>query len=285
MGEALWDCLPEGRKIGGAPANFAYHAGQFGFRTLAVSAVGDDHLGSEIKGEFEQIGLDYILETVPYSTGTVQVTLDDKGIPCYEIMENVAWDNIPYSSALEELAKDCGVVCFGSLAQRSQVSRETINRFLDAMPDTDDTYKIFDINLRQHFYSKEIVVNSLHKCNVLKINDEELVAMAEMFGCRTLSQEDVCRKLVDDFGLRMLILTCGTDGSYVFSADEMSFQNTPEVMVADTVGAGDSFTGAFIASILKGMSIPEAHKRAVEVSAYVCTRSGAMPVLPENLLR
>lgn len=285
MGEALWDCLPEGRKIGGAPANFAFHAGQFGFRTLAVSAVGDDHLGSEIKGEFEQIGLDYILETVPYPTGTVQVTLDDKGIPCYEIMENVAWDNIPYSSALEELAKDCGVVCFGSLAQRSQVSRETINRFLDAMPDTDDTYKIFDINLRQHFYSKEIVVNSLHKCNVLKINDEELVAVAEMFGCRTLSQEDVCRKLVDDFGLRMLILTCGTDGSYVFSADEMSFQNTPEVMLADTVGAGDSFTGAFIASILKGMSIPEAHKRAVEVSAYVCTRSGAMPVLPENLLR
>lgn len=285
MGEALWDCLPEGRKIGGAPANFAFHAGQFGFRTLAVSAVGDDHLGSEIKGEFEQIGLDYILETVPYPTGTVQVTLDDKGIPCYEIMENVAWDNIPYSSALEELAKDCGVVCFGSLAQRSQVSRETINRFLDAMPDTDDTYKIFDINLRQHLYSKEIVVNSLHKCNVLKINDEELVAVAEMFGCRTLSQEDVCRKLVDDFGLRMLILTCGTDGSYVFSADEMSFQNTPEVMVADTVGAGDSFTGAFIASILKGMSIPEAHKRAVEVSAYVCTRSGAMPVLPENLLR
>ena len=285
MGEALWDCLPEERKIGGAPANFAFHAGQFGFRTLAVSAVGDDHLGSEIKGEFEQIGLDYILETVPYPTGTVQVTLDDKGIPCYEIMENVAWDNIPYSSALEELAKDCGVVCFGSLAQRSQVSRETINRFLDAMPDTDDTYKIFDINLRQHFYSKEIVVNSLHKCNVLKINDEELVAVAEMFGCRTLSQEDVCRKLVDDFGLRMLILTCGTDGSYVFSADEMSFQNTPEVMVADTVGAGDSFAGAFIASILKGMSIPEAHKRAVEVSAYVCTRSGAMPVLPENLLR
>ena len=285
MGEALWDCLPEGRKIGGAPANFAFHAGQFGFRTLAVSAVGDDHLGSEIKGEFEQIGLDYILETVPYPTGTVQVTLDDKGIPCYEIMENVAWDNIPYSSALEELAKDCGVVCFGSLAQRSQVSRETINRFLDAMPDTDDTYKIFDTNLRQHLYSKEIVVNSLHKCNVLKINDEELVAVAEMFGCRTLSQEDVCRKLVDDFGLRMLILTCGTDGSYVFSADEMSFQNTPEVMVADTVGAGDSFTGAFIASILKGMSIPEAHKRAVEVSAYVCTRSGAMPVLPENLLR
>lgn len=285
MGEALWDCLPEGRKIGGAPANFAYHAGQFGFRTLAVSAVGDDFLGSEIKENFEQIGLDYILETVPYPTGTVQVALDDKGIPCYEIMENVAWDNIPYSSALEELAKDCKAVCFGSLAQRSPVSGDTINRFLDAMPDADDTYKIFDINLRQHFYTKEILVNSFYKCNVLKINDEELAVVSDMFGCQTLSQEDFCRKLLDDYGLRMLILTCGTDGSYVFTADGMSFLNTPEVEVADTVGAGDSFTGAFIASILKGKSISEAHKRAVEVSAYVCTCSGAMPVLPENLLR
>ena len=285
MGEALWDCLPEGRKIGGAPANFAYHAGQFGFRTLAVSAVGDDFLGSEIKENFEQIGLDYILETVPYPTGTVQVALDDKGIPCYEIMENVAWDNIPYSSALEELAKDCKAVCFGSLAQRSPVSGDTINRFLDAMPDADDTYKIFDINLRQHFYTKEILVNSFYKCNVLKINDEELAVVSDMFGYQTLSQEDFCRKLLDDYGLRMLILTCGTDGSYVFTADGMSFLNTPEVEVADTVGAGDSFTGAFIASILKGKSISEAHKRAVEVAAYVCTCSGAMPVLPENLLR
>ena len=285
MGEALWDCLPEGRKIGGAPANFAYHVGQFGFRSLAVSAVGDDQLGREIKEKFDQRGLAYNLETVDYPTGTVQVTLDEKGIPCYEIMENVAWDNIPYSSALEELARNCKAVCFGSLAQRSEVSRATINRFIDAMPDTEDTYKIFDINLRQHFYSKETIENSFAKCNVLKINDEELVVVSEMFGCQGLSQEDACRKLLSDYGFKMLILTCGTEGSYVFSADEMSFQNTPKVVVADTVGAGDSFTGSFIASILKGKTIPEAHKRAVEVSAYVCTQNGAMPVLPENLLQ
>lgn len=283
IGEALWDCLPEGRKIGGAPANFAYHAGQFGFRSLAISAIGDDQLGREIKEKFDQRGLDYRLETVPYPTGTVQVTLDEKGIPCYEIKENVAWDNIPYSSALEELAKNCKAVCFGSLAQRNEVSRETINRFLDAMPDSDDTYKIFDINLRQHFYCKETIENSFGKCNVLKINDEELVVVSEMFGCQGLSQEEACKKLLKDYGFRMLILTCGTDGSYVFSADEVSFQNTPKVEVADTVGAGDSFTGSFIASILRGKTIPEAHKRAVEVSAFVCTQKGAMPVLPEDM--
>lgn len=283
MGEALWDCLPEGRKIGGAPANFAYHVGQFGFESLAVSAIGDDELGREIVEKFNQRNLNFRLETVAYPTGTVQVTLDDKGIPCYEIMENVAWDNIPYSSELESIARDCRAVCFGSLAQRSEVSRRTINRFLDEMPDDEDTYKIFDINLRQHFYCKETVVNSLHKCNVLKINDEELVVVSEMFGFGGLSDEHVCQKLLFDYDLKMVILTCGTNGSYVYTSDNVSFQPTPKVEVADTVGAGDSFTGSFVASILRGKSIPEAHKRAVEVSAFVCTQNGAMPRLPEEL--
>lgn len=284
MGEALWDCLPEGRKIGGAPANFAYHVGQFGFESMAVSAIGDDELGREIVEKFNQRNLNFRLDTVAYPTGTVQVTLDEKGIPCYEIMENVAWDNIPYSAELEEIARDCRAVCFGSLAQRSEVSRNTINRFLDAMPDGEDTYKIFDINLRQHFYCKETVVNSLNKCNVLKINDEELVVVSEMFGMTGLSDEQVCMKILTDYKLRMLILTCGTNGSYVFTADDMSFQPTPKVEVADTVGAGDSFTGSFVASILKGKTIQEAHKRAVEVSAFVCTQNGAMPRLPEELI-
>lgn len=284
MGEALWDCLPEGRKIGGAPANFAYHVGQFGFKSMAVSAIGDDELGREIIEKFDQRNLRYMLEKVDYPTGTVQVTLDDKGIPCYEIMENVAWDNIPYSSELEDIARNCRAVCFGSLAQRNEVSRNTINRFLDAMPDSDDILKVFDINLRQHFYSKETVVNSLNKCNVLKINDEELVVMADMFGYEGMSQAEVCKAVLEAYSLKMLILTCGTEGSYVFTSDEMSFQETPKVEVADTVGAGDSFTGSFIASVLKGMSIPEAHKRAVEVSAFVCTQNGAMPRLPEELI-
>lgn len=280
MGEALWDCLPEGRKIGGAPANFAYHVRQFGFVSLAVSAIGNDPLGKEIIEKFNQRNLNYVMETVDYPTGTVQVTLDDKGIPCYEIKENVAWDNIPYSEHLDEIAHNCRVVCFGSLAQRGEVSRNTINRFLDAMPESDDVYKIFDINLRQHFYSKDIIVNSLNKCNVLKINDEELVVVSDLFGYKDMSQNEACRRILEEYDLKMLILTCGTDGSYVFTSDSVSFQETPKVDVADTVGAGDSFTGSFIASILKGKSISDAHKRAVEVSAYVCTQNGAMPSLP-----
>lgn len=284
MGEALWDCLPEGRKIGGAPANFAYHAGQFGFRSLAVSAVGDDELGAEIVEKFKQRNLGHLLETVDYPTGTVQVTLDEKGIPCYEILEGVAWDNIPYSDRLDEIARNCRVVCFGSLAQRNKVSRDTINRFIDAMPESEDSLKVFDINLRQHFYSEEVIVESLKKCNILKINDEELVVVSRMFGYPELSQTEACRRILETYGLKMLILTCGTDGSHVFTSEETSFQPTPKVEVADTVGAGDSFTGAFIASILGGKSVSEAHKRAVEVSAYVCTQNGAMPVLPAELL-
>lgn len=283
MGEALWDCLPEGRKIGGAPANFAYHVSQFGFTSLAVSAIGNDELGKEIIEKFNQRKLNYVLETVNFPTGTVQVTLDDKGIPCYEIKENVAWDNIPYSDHLDEIAHNCVAVCFGSLAQRGETSRTTINRFLDVMPMSDDVYKIFDINLRQHFYSREVIVNSLNKCNVLKINDEELVVVSELFGFKGDSQEDACRRILKDYDLKMVILTCGTDGSYVFTSDSVSFQETPKVEVADTVGAGDSFTAAFISSLLLGKSINDAHKRAVDVSAYVCTQNGAMPVLPDSL--
>lgn len=283
MGEALWDCLPDGRKIGGAPANFAYHVKQFGFKSLAISAIGKDELGAEIVEKFNQRNLEHLLETVDYPTGTVQVTLDQKGIPCYEICEDVAWDNIPYTDRLDEIAHNCQVVCFGSLAQRNPVSRETINRFIDSMPLAEDTLKVFDINLRQHFYTEETIVNSLNKCNVLKINDEELVIVSRMFGYPELSQSDACRRILETYGLKMLILTCGTDGSYVFTSDETSFQPTPKVQVADTVGAGDSFTGSFIASILKGKTIPEAHRRAVEVSAYVCTQNGAMPVLPAQL--
>lgn len=284
IGEALWDCLPEGRKIGGAPANFAFHAGQFGFQSLAVSAIGNDELGDEILEELNQRNLCHLLERVDFPTGTVQVALDEKGIPCYEILEGVAWDNIPYSEKLDEIARNCQVVCFGSLAQRNEVTRETINRFLDAMPESEDSFKVFDINLRQNFYDEEIITSSLKKCNVLKLNDEELVIVSRMFGYPELSQSEACRRILDAYGLRMLILTCGTDGSYVFTAGETSFHPTPKVEVADTVGAGDSFTGSFIASILKGKSILEAHRRAVEVSAYVCTQNGAMPILPDVLL-
>lgn len=283
MGEALWDMLPEGRKLGGAPANFAYHVSQFGLDSRVVSAVGDDELGNEILANFAEKQLDCQIEKVAYPTGTVQVTLDEKGVPCYEIKEGVAWDNIPYTPALENLAKQTHAVCFGSLAQRNAVSRETINRFIDQMPEDENVLKIFDINLRQHFYSKELIEASLKKSNVLKINDEELVVVGEMFSFADIDFQDKCWILLAKYNLKMLILTCGTEGSYVFTPGEVSFLETPQVQVADTVGAGDSFTGAFVAAILSGKTVKDAHRLAVDVSAFVCTQNGAMPELAEEL--
>ena len=283
MGEALWDVLPEGKKIGGAPANFAYHVSQFGFDSRVVSAVGNDALGDEILEVFKEKQLKHQLQVVNYPTGTVQVTLDSAGIPLYEIKEGVAWDNIPFTDDLKRLALSTRAFCFGSLAQRNEVSRTSINRFLDTMPDGDGQLKIFDINLRQGFYTKEIIRESCRRCNVLKINDEELVAISRMFGYPGIDLQDKCWILLAKYNLKMLILTCGTNGSYVFTPGVVSFQETPRVPVADTVGAGDSFTAAFCASLLKGKSVPEAHKLAVEVSAYVCTQSGAMPELPQVL--
>lgn len=283
MGEALWDVLPEGKKIGGAPANFAYHVSQFGLPACVVSAVGDDALGHEIIENFTSKGLNHLIETVPYPTGTVQVEIDQAGVPQYEIKENVAWDNIPLTPRLEALARNTKAVCFGSLAQRNVVSRNTINSFLDAMPQTEDTLVVFDVNLRQGFYNKEILCDSMKRCNILKINDEELVTVSRMFGYPGIDLQDKCWILLGKYNLKMLILTCGINGSYVFTPGNVSFQPTPKVEVADTVGAGDSFTAAFMASILKGKSVNEAHSRAVRTSAYVCTRKGAMPILPADL--
>ena len=294
IGEALWDCLPEGRKFGGAPTNFAYHCSQFGLNAWAASAVGNDALGDEILDICKGVNLQVICPKVPYETGTVQVTLDKNGIPQYEIKTGVAWDNIPYSEPLARLAQQTDAVCFGSLAQRNPVSRNTIQSFIKNMPT--DALKVFDINLRQNFYSKELIEKSLELCNILKINDEELVTVSRLFGWQTESKEDFstiwqnfdfksnCRSILAKYKLHMLILTCGVNGSYVFTPDgEISQQGTPKVEVADTVGAGDSFTAAFVSSILLGKTVKDAHKRAVEVSAYVCTQHGAMPPLPENL--
>ena len=283
MGEALWDVLPEGKKIGGAPANFAYHVSQFGFNSRVVSAVGDDALGNEILDNFAEKNLNCLIEKVAFPTGTVQVELDAAGVPCYDIKEGVAWDNIPFTPALEELAKCTRAVCFGSLAQRSVVSRETINKFLDAMSDDGDQLRIFDINLRQHFYTQEILCNSMERCNILKINDEELEIVSQMFGYPDIDVQNKCWILLAKYNLKMLILTCGVNGSYVFTPGEISFVETPKVDVADTVGAGDSFTATFVAAVLKGKKVSEAHKLAVEASAFVCTQNGAMPTFPLEL--
>lgn len=281
IGEILWDVFPDGKVLGGAPANFAYHVSQFGLDGVAVSAIGKDELGLEIKKELEDKKLNTILEEVDYPTGTVQVTLNGNGIPQYEICENVAWDNICLSDKLKNSIQSIKTVCFGSLAQRSEVSRKTINDFLESLPD--DVLKVFDINLRQHFYNKEIIETSLKKCNILKINDDEIALIKDLFNLNECDERANCLKLIQDFNLRMLVLTKGTDGSYVITPELTSFKKTPIVQVVDTVGAGDSFTAAFVASLLKGKGIEEAHSVAVEVSAFVCTQTGAMPEIPEEL--
>ena len=219
IGEALWDILPEGRKIGGAPANFAYHMSQFGLRSCAVSAVGDDEAGRELRNQLREKGVGHMLETVPFPTGTVEVTLDGAGIPSYEIRQGVAWDNIPFTPQIEELARHTRAACFGSLAQRSPVSHRTIGRFLETMPDGEGQYKVFDINLRQHFYTQQVVEESLRKCNILKINDEELAVVGSMFGLEGMQPGEQCRTLLDRYGLRIVILTCGAAGSSVFAPD------------------------------------------------------------------
>lgn len=284
IGEVLWDVLPEGKKTGGAPANFAYHVSQFGIQSMVVSAVGDDNLGNEILEDFGNKKLNTMIEKVTYPTGTVQISLDAMGMPYYDIKEGVAWDNIPFTDKLKLLAENTCAVCYGTLAQRSAVSRATINAFLDAMPDGQGQYKIFDINLRQGFYTREIICNSMERCNILKINDEELDTISRMFGYPDTDVQDKCRILLNKFRLEALILTCGINGSYVFTPGNMSFIETPNVEVTDTVGAGDSFTATFISALLHGKSVHEAHRLAVNVSAYVCTQNGAMPKLPDYLI-
>lgn len=284
IGEALWDMLPDGKKIGGAPANFAYHCGQAGLDSWAVSAIGNDKLGEELVEQFDEKKLDYTLEVVDYPTGTVGVTLDERGVPVYDIKEGVAWDNIPLTPRLQELAKKTRAICYGSLAQRSHVSHETLNRFLDIMEaQGDDRYYIFDINLRQNFYTPEILFESMERCNIMKINDEEMIIVSRMFGWPGIDLRDKCWILLGKYNLDILVLTCGINGSYVFTPGHVSFLPTPVVEVVDTVGAGDSFSAVFISSYLQGATIEAAHQNAVMASAYVCTQPGAMPPMPERI--
>ena len=282
IGEVLWDCFDAHRTLGGAPFNFSFHVHQFGFQALAISAIGDDQLGLEIEQVCQLKGLDYFFPRMPYPTGEVYVQMDRHGVPAYTICDDRAWDHIPFLPSMLPIAQHTRAVCFGSLAQRSADSRASIYAFLDATPI--DALRIFDINLRMNYYSQDIIDSSLLRANVLKLNYDELLILQQIYHFADMGLEDACRYLLQTYDLRYLILTCGEDGSYVFTLDAMSFLPTPDVRVKDTVGAGDSFTAAFIASVLRAKPLPEAHRIAVEVSAYFCTQSGATPTLLTSLL-
>ena len=274
IGEILWDMLPSGKALGGAPANFAYHAGRLGAEGWAVSAVGDDALGHEIMDLVSEKKLHTLIAVTDKPTGTVQVELDAAGVPSYNIMEDVAWDNIPFTAQMEDLAKRADAVCFGSLVQR-MASRDSVLRFVRAM--RADALKVFDINLRQHYYSKEVIEESLRLSDILKINDEEIRTVSDMFG---LGADDAasCRALTDAYGLKLVILTKGAAGSEVITPDEVIPQSVGHVDVVDTVGAGDAFTAAFTVAYLRGDSLADAQRLATETASYVCSRKGAMPL-------
>ena len=273
IGELLWDVLPTGKKAGGAPINFVYHATQLGAEGYAISAVGKDELGEEIVQELDNNHIAHCIESVDYPTGTVEVTLE-KGIPTYNIIENVAWDHIPVSSKAIEIVKEAKAICFGTLAQRNMDSQKALTELLSYAPE--DALRFFDINIRQNYYSKELILDLLEKANILKINDEELEMLRPMMGLER-DYEVCCKALLEKYGLKYVILTAGSKFSAIYSTDENSVIGTPKVAVADTVGAGDSFSGAFVYSILAGKSLKEAHRKAVSTAAFVCSKEGAWP--------
>ena len=275
VGEIVWDMLPAGKQLGGAPLNFAFFSKELGAEAYAVSAIGNDVLGDETLAVASATGvnLDY-LQRNNLPTSRVLISLDNEGVPQYEIVENVAWDALECPQMILDLVKDASVMCWGSLAQRSVTSRQSVLAMLAAAPK--ECVKVFDINIRQHYYSREVIETSLGYADILKLNEDELPLVASILGLSG-QERDIVRQLIEKYALKYLVYTHGADFSEVFSATgEYSHVPTPKVRVVDTVGAGDSFTAVFVTSILQGLSMAESHVRAVEVSAYVCTQNGAI---------
>lgn len=281
IGELLWDVLPEGKQLGGAPANFGYHAFQAGCQACVISAIGADNSGDEILQRFDELGLDktYVQQTGTFPTGTVTVSLDDNGIPSYIIHENVAWDHIAWNPSLEALAKNVDAVCFGSLAQRNPESRQTILNFLKSTKA--DCIRVFDINLRQSFYSRDIIYQSLELSTILKLNDDELPVVAGLLGI-TGTDEELLMQIHQMFDLKLIALTKGAKGSVLFTEKEQTVMEVPKVDIADTVGAGDSFTAVLVAGLLQNHDLKQIHEKATRVAAFVCTQKGATPKIPES---
>jgi fructokinase len=282
LGEVLWDLLPDGPQLGGAPTNFAYHANTLGAQALVITRVGSDYLGREIFSRFKDLDLRATMiqtdDEVP--TGTVAVTLNGNGVPHFIINENVAWDRLVVTPQALEAARNADAICFGSLAQRDQRSRATIQQLVAATPS--GALRVFDINLRQKFYSREVIEQSLRLANVIKLNDSELPILADMFGLSKSPQQQI-EDLAKAFELRLAVLTRGPQGSSLYERGRWSEQPAPAVTVVDTVGAGDSFTAALVVGLLSGMDLDEIHALAAEVAGYVCGHVGATPVLSQSL--
>jgi len=287
FGEFLWDVFPDKTVLGGAPGNFAANAVVGGNRGVLLSAVGNDELGEKALAEIHGYGVDIsLVPKIKQPTGTVAVTLDENKVPTFEIVENVAWDFVPWSDALANLAQETAAVFYGTLGQRATTSRETLAKFLAALPD--DALRVLDVNLRPPFYGDEIILAALETANVLKISDEELPTIArvcELEGDATIPAEitdevverigKMLNQLITKYKLRYLALTLGPQGAILSDADgNTCYQAGFETKLVSTVGAGDSFCAMFISGILAGDPLEKINLDACKRAAVVCGRPG-----------
>jgi fructokinase len=282
VGEILWDMLPGGKKPGGAPANFAYHSRQLGAEVRLQSRVGEDELGRELLDFCNSIGLSTELISTDNiaPTGTVAVELRTDGQPIYTIVENVAWDNLAATPESIRWASEANVIAFGSLAARSSQNRQTLEILLDTA--SSSAHRLLDLNLRPPFCERNNIEFVLSCANILKLNDEELVRMVDLFGLPKQSVEEQLKTLQKRYRFRLVILTCGANGSWLTTESEQVFTPGIRVKVADTVGAGDAFTAASIIGFLHKKPLTEIARKANELGAYVCTQHGGTPRIPEQ---
>jgi len=282
IGELLWDILPAGPQLGGAPGNFAYHAHALGADALLISRVGEDDLGHRALHQLEKLGLpaDCVEIDPKLPTGSVTVRILEGGQPHYEIHENVAWDALRGESAARHAVAGADAVCFGSLAQRNEPSRTTIRSLLAAAPRA--ALRIFDINLRQNYFSTAVIQESLNLSNALKVNDTELPVLADMFHLNGDVRSQIT-ELAHRWQLRCVAYTRGGHGSLLFSKGKFSDHPGFPSKVIDTIGAGDAFTAAMTIGLLAGWDLDRVNENANRIAAYVCSCAGATPVLPEKL--
>jgi fructokinase len=293
LGELLWDLFPSGKQLGGAPANFAYITALLGDSGIVASRVGDDRLGQEALWHLKSCGLDVsrVQRDLARPTGTVKVEVDSKGQPEYQITENVAWDFMEFSEDWISLARSAHAVCFGTLAQRNSVSRSTVRAFLSALPSF--AIGIFDVNLRQSFFSPEILRDSLRHATVLKLNHQEFPRFLDLVQCPLRNSarapgEDsdisAARWLCREFSLRMVCITRGSNGSVLVTANSHHEHPGISVKVADTVGAGDAFTAALVHHALRGSSLAMMNTAANRMGAWVASQEGATPAPDPEIL-
>ncbi len=285
IGELLWDVFPTGKQLGGAPANFAYICNPLGNRGIPASGAGTDKLGEEALAWLEQLGLtaEFVQRDDIHPTGAVRVQVDDQGQPAFQIAENVAWDCLEWTAAWQQLAVDADAICFGTLAQRSSQSQRTIRSFLQAA--RHNAIRIFDVNLRQNFYSVEIIAESMRLAKVVKLNHEELPIVMRLLGCSHRRAVDSARRLLAEFDLNLVCVTRGNSGSILISASECNEHSGFKVKVADTVGAGDAFTAGLAHGLLRGRPLAEVNDLANRCGAWVASQRGAMPAAPAKGLR